>query len=266
MGVINRGPFQRLSITGNLSARNPLTVPNGIVYLNTVPTFATGFAHGTQIGQPGVTPWTNLFGQTPSRDGTQVAGGLRPLLQVTSNQSPSGRPLVRFDGVDDSIASVNPSPLPSKTLGYTWYAFGRLRSDASCCMIWNDEATGLCQVGFQGNPLGQPPFIRSEIVAQSLHTVTIVPFYGLFACVWSPGSPGTAQGYWMQRTGGSVVLNTMALTATWDLTENVRTGWHCAANCPPNMDLGGWVWYSGAHAPSLIAGIGRYFGQLFGWE
>lgn len=274
------GPFRRGQLGGGGQlAINPLSLTStGVVYLNSLVSFS-GLPHGTVIGVPASTEWPNLYGQAPSRNAVQTVAGQRPVLQVTSNQSPSGAPLVRFDGLDDQLFSTNPAPWPAGTLtANTFLWFGRIRrvsappAPFSLGIAFADNATGSRQLGYEANP-GLPPYKTFGFALEALDTATWpVSVWGGYTIRLNPprGSAGLVDSFYY-RGAPSGSLSQSALSPDgWDFTGATHTGYllggNLVANGCPSWDLGTFLWVADNLTNGTILAIFKFWQAQFGME
>ena len=164
----------------------PASLPNLILYLDADTTFS-GAAHNDVVSS-----WTDLSGNAYHQ--VQATAGFKPKVQKTSNTSPSGKVLVRFDGIDDFLSSVAPATWPSFAAGYTLYFYGRLMSSASFAMLWSNNNTNRPQIGYE-KAASDKPYVRTEAdgtAVKNLHSAANIfdTKMQLFAIVFGTGGQG----------------------------------------------------------------------------
>lgn len=247
------------------SASTPIE-PDDVAHLEVWLDSAQSFAAASH--NDAVVSWADLSGN--ARHALQSSATLKPLVQKTSNTSPSGQPLVRFDGVDDTLASGSYT-FPTISRGYSFYFYGRLRQVTAppgpfgFGVIFTDAATDAApQIGYEANPNG-PPFVRTT-TTQNLHSGNIYGAWQLYAVVFKTN--GTVQGY--RATLGNAVT---ALSANpgYSINPALATGGYqisgnLSGNGCINADLASMIWYSDEHDITRIGQIRNYLLGVYGEE
>ncbi len=244
------GPYSNVATATTLTTIASLS--NKILWLDADTTFATA-AHNDPVSS-----WTDLSGNAYHQ--VQITAGLKPLVQVSSNTSPNGKVLVRFDGIDDALASAaTPVNWPTAAAGYTVYWYGRLKSSASFANLWASYNTGRPQVGYE-KALNDVPYIRTEAdgtAVKNLHSSNIFDTKMQFLCVaFNPA--GTAQGYRAISSGAVTALNqtpTHSLTGSMAGITGITTGYNQASGGWCTMDLAAMLWVNTLHDLTTIQAV-----------
>lgn len=215
-----------------------------ILYLDADTTFA-GASHNQEVSS-----WTDLSGNGYHQ--VQGTSSLRPKVQVTSNTSPNGKVLVRWDGVDDVLSSGTPNDWPSAVNGYTLYWYGRLKDNGNFNILWRDPATTRPQVGYM-RAANDKPFVRTEAdgtAVKNLHGSNIFSnLMQLFAVVFKTN--GTVQAYRALSNGLVVALDQNPTYVLGSVVNN--TGIDTGINCL--MDLAAMAWIADEHDINTIKAV-----------
>lgn len=233
---------------------NPSSLSNLILYIDANTTFA-GASHNDPVST-----WTDLSGNGYDQ---LAAGSLRPLVQKTSNTSPNGKPLVRFDGVDDIMDSGGPAPYPSIAAGYTLYFYGRFKDNGAFGTNWHDPTITRPQIGHMkaATPNDQP-YVRTEAdgtAVKNLHSTAIFSnLMQLFSVVFK--TDGTVQAYRALSNGALTALDQNPTYTLGSVASHggIQTGLNCL------QDLATEIWFNTAHSVVTIGGIRNYLKNIYG--
>lgn len=230
-------------------------------------------ADGGNIGVVGVTPWTDLSGQTfgPARDAESAANNFPVIRHSGSKLSPAGTSVIDFTSQTSMPINANPyrsmtngnptgvgNPWDVVTRGHTFIFVGRFYNMGTASANWSDTQTNRAQWIPRGDP--QPnPFVRSQAgISHNLNTpgsiFTANPLpWGLFVMRFRPPV----------NTNGGIDLRRWELASGWiDYSPAATAQWSTlgatgyflsgqgptggVGNIPQNMDLGAVLWYSTA--------------------
>lgn len=236
---------------------NPLTLSNKILYLDANTTLS-GAAHDDPV-----TSWTDLSGNGYHQ---LAAGAARPLVQKTSNTSPNGKVLVRFDGSDDQMSSSGPVAWPSHTAGDVVYVYGRLKSPPAFALLWSDTSIGRPQIGY-AKAINNVPYVRTEAdgtAVKDLHSGNIFDTkMQLLVVVFGTG--GTCQAY---RALSNGVLTALSATPTYSF-NGAESGIALGASAISGngfilADLAAVLWCNAAHSTTTINGVRNYWKRIYG--
>jgi len=256
-----RSAYTNVTAATTPNVINPATLSGKVLYIDAFTTFAAA-SHNQQVSS-----WTDLSGNGYNQD--QGTSSRQPKVQVSSNTSPSGKVLVRFDGSNDGLSSINPTGWPTISgVGYTLYFYGRFRTSPVFSQIWGNNNTGRPQVGYsKGSP--DHPYIRTEIdgtAVKDLHNANIVSTkMQLFAVVMKVN--GTVQAY---RALSSGAVTALSANPTYDIgavsgLNGIAIGWNSVIdNGQCDMDLATAVWVTGEHSLTTIEGVRRYLRSVYG--
>jgi hypothetical protein len=226
----------------------PLTLANRVLHLDANTTFS-GATHADPVSS-----WTDLSGNNYHQ---LAAGGARPQVQKTSNTSPNGKVLVRFDGVDDQMSSSGPVTWPGHTAGDTLYFYGRLKSSPGFALLWSDATLGRPQVGYE-KALNGVPYVRTEsggTAVNDLHNATIFDTK-MQLLVVRFGTGGTCQAYRALSGGDLTALSATPTYAFNGAESGLAIGASIvSANGYCLMDLATVIWCNEAHSVNTINGV-----------
>lgn len=235
---------------------NPSSLGNLILYIDANTTLS-GAAHNDPVST-----WADLSGNNYDQ---LSAGGNRPLVQKTSNTSPNGKVLVRFDGVDDFVNSSTPLAWPTVVAGYTIYFYGRFKTSAANTSFWASDSTGRPKLGYQKS-VGGAPFVRSEAdgtATKDLNTASIISNLMQFLAVVFKTN-GTVQAY---RAISNGALTALDQNPTYSFTPAGLAGiiiGDAIGGGACTMDLATEIWYNTEHSPATISGIRNYLKNIYG--
>lgn len=185
-----------------------------------------------------------------------AAGGNRGTLQVTSNTSPNGSQLVRFDGVDDTY-TITTTDIP--TTSGVMFTFGvNIRAKGAAQVIWADDTDQRPQLIPEGGTSKYA--FRDENGGYDLS--------GAFAAGWQ-----VLQYVFRPPTGGTgiceVYRNGVSKgTHVWQWNEATPTGWRVSGNGAGNvmadMDLGCIIITPGNVSDATRLGLAGWVNSNFG--
>jgi hypothetical protein len=236
---------------------NPLTLANKVLYLD-ANTSLSGAAHDDPVSS-----WTDLSGNNYHQI---AAGAARPLVQKTSNTSPNGKVLLRFDGSDDQMSSVGPVAWPSHTAGDTFYFYGRLKSPPAFALLLSDTAIGRPQIGY-AKAINNVPYVRTEADGTAVKDLNGANVFDtkmqLFVVVFGTG--GTCQAYRALSNGALTALST---TPTYSFNGG-ESGIALGASIISGngfilADLADVLWCNAAHSTTTINGVRSYWKRIYG--
>ena len=196
----------------------------------------------------------------------------QPKLAVTIDASPNGKRLIKFDGLNppnNDVMGRTIGAFPDRTNGYTFYAYGRMyapvNATATNC-LFSPFGTGRPQLYQNAGPaVGGPNklgwrdsfgFFTGGTSLTGLHTVS-----------WRFAPPITtdhAHAGITRQDGGTAVdaihWTFVAQTGDYIICDNAPVG---VGTLAAKIDLGAFVWFTGAHDTSLMGGIERFLVRLF---
>lgn len=270
MGLIPYGLGQRAQVTmGGAPAINPLSLPNLELYLNS--TLGLSGAHDSAVST-----WPNQSSHGTARDGLQDIVAIQPRLQTTSNLSPTGKQLVRFDGLNSPNGDTMDSPtfsVPSPTDGQTFYCWIRARQPArtqfpNFTHLFSDRSTRRNPALYLGgidedNKYGMS--VNSSIgPGTRYHFDTFAP--GVQTIVWVLSPPAASCTVRFFRNGvetgtDALVGSASGFVGGFDLcSANGSLG----GNGAVDGDLGAFIWYSVAHSAGIRTGVTAWLQSYFG--
>lgn len=229
------GPFRRVPLGGGAKvppSNFPVTLAHLEEYYDSRTLIAQ--AHGSNV-----TSWADLSGN--GRTQTTFVPDNPPTYLKTSSTSPKGTPLVRFNGIDQSLSSGSITMPNVNTRGYTFHWYGTWPGGAANGIPWQDD-TGL------------RPQLLSRVSAGTMgwrdtaNTRTISgTLTGVHLYTWVFALPNTGLVY---------MDGTLLGTATWTIAHNVTAATILGCNQSNNahlaIDMGFGVWYSDTHSQATI--------------
>lgn len=236
---------------------DPLQLSNLVLYLD-----ANRSLSGSAQDAP-VSSWTDLSSNGYNQLATLTT---RPLVMQTVNGSPSGKTLVRFDGVDDQMSSSGPVAWPTGVNGHTFYFYGRLKAAASFALLFSDTSIGRPQIGYE-KALNSLPYVRSEAdgtAVKNLHSANIFDTKMQLLCVVFK-TDGTVQAYQALSNG---TLTALDQNPTYTLNGG-ESGIAFGASVLTasgfiTADIASVIWCNVAHSTTTINGVRNYMKNIYG--
>ena len=230
------GPFRK-QLIGNGGILFPPYFPTSLSHLEEyydARTPALTLAHGANVD-----PWVDLSGN--SRNQITFAPDIPPTLLSTSSLSPNGLPLVRFNGVNQDLASGTINPFPVLTRGYSFHAYANWQAGGAG-VVWQDD-TGLRPQLFINTGAGTISWRDTSGTRTFAGALT---GFHLYSWIFDVG--GTATIYL-----DGVALGSNAWTIAYNANAATIIGCNQVNNAHVTADEGFFVWYSDSHSAATIA-------------
>jgi hypothetical protein len=224
----------------------PLSLPFLEEYYNS--RYLVG-AHGSTV-----TNWPDRAGYSPTRDQTTTGipgGTVGPTLQTTSNLSPKGTRLVRFNGTNNCLVSGTISPFPVGTRGHSFHTYGRWTTTAAPPAAFAGAVIWLTSL-FNSVPkeLGLQTVGSNLLYSRDsggFHTAGATPTgFHLISLTLTPPNVGV---FYLD----GVVRATFTYTLGGNAADTTGLSDYINNNVPLNADMGHFEWYSTAQTQAQVA-------------